>query len=376
MLAGAGAAPAQEANDLHPARRIKREMRLASTSNLPEGATLGRDLPTGPGQAPPLRAGARLDEGRRTALLAAGINWVYVEDELGAGIAIPRPLSEDTRQEARGALLRAFSEATRMPGNLLSYERLEELTGIAKRIVAEVAELPDAPYAFADLSGPAGYNVEHSIDATVVGLLVGRHLFRTRGRVDYTGERRYDVPTSLLQQLGLGLFLQDIGKLGLPPSIVHKDGPLTDDEWELMKRHPELGLDFLRDEGIGFRARSVVRGHHERWDGGGYPDALAGEEISPFARIGAVADVFDAITSERHHAPAAPQSEAVAAIRDGAGSAFDPELSEVFGEVVAPYPPGAEIDLPRGRTGVVTGVTADGLLVRVAGAEIALAEAA
>ena len=351
-------------------------MRLVSTQSFREGVLLGLDLPARPGQAPLLRAGVTLRQRHREVLLKAGVNWIYVDDELGEGIEVPIPLSVATRTDARGTIARTFAEAARMPGNLLSYELLDELTGVAKRIVAEVEAMPDAPYAFADVCGPEAYNVEHSIDATVVGLLVGRHLFRTRGRVDYTGERRYDVPSALLLQLGLGLFLQDIGKLALPPAIVHKPGPLGEDEWELMKRHPELGLGFLRDEGIGLLAKSVVRSHHERWDGGGYPGGLIGDETSQFARLAAVADVFDAVTSERYHASAAPQHVGVSAIREGAGSAFDPELAEVFCEVIAPHPPGSEIELPDGRVGVVSAITDDGPLVRVAGAEIALAEAA
>jgi HD-GYP domain-containing protein (c-di-GMP phosphodiesterase class II) len=351
-------------------------MRLVATSAFPEGVALGMDLPARPGQAPLMRAGVTLGERHREALRACGITWVYVEDELGEGIEIPLPLSPATRMEARAALTRTFAEAARMPGNLLSYERLDELTAAAKRIVAEVETLPDAPYAFADLCGPDAYAIEHAIDATVIGLLVGRHLFRTRGRLDYKGDRRYDVPSDLLLQLGLGLFLQDIGKAALPPNIVYKSGPLADDEWELMRRHPELGLAFLRDEGIGLRAKSVVRSHHERWDGEGYPSGLAGEEISQFARVAAVADVFDAITSERHYSPAQPQNAGVSAISEGAGSAFDPEIASVFADVVSPHPPGSEIELPDGRLGVVAAVDENGPVVRVAGDELPLAEAA
>ena len=111
-----------------------------------------------------------------------------------------------------------------------------------------------------DGAGPALYIVEHSIDATVVGLSIGRRL----------------VPEDALQELGTGLFLQDIGKLALPPSLVHKPGPLAPDEWELMMQHPLLGLEFLRGDTISAQAKSVVRSHHERWDGSGYPSGLVG----------------------------------------------------------------------------------------------------
>jgi hypothetical protein len=230
----------------------------------------------------------------------------------------PLPLSVGTRDHARAALARAFEEAAVMPGTLLPHEILTELAAVAHDIVDEVASAPDSAFGYGfDLghgAGPAAYNVEHSIDATVIGLLVGRRL----------------VPDHALEDLGLGLFLQDIGKLALPPRLVHKEGPLAADEWELMMRHTMLGLELLRDDTIPARAKSVVRSHHERWDGSGYPGGLVGQEISEFARIAAVADVYDALTSERYHAPAVSRHDGLATILAGSGTAFDPRVVETF----------------------------------------------
>lgn len=204
-----------------------------------------------------------------------------------------------------------------MPGTLLPHEVLDELANVAGRIVDEVLayEHPDALAGSG--AGPALYLVEHSIDATVLGLSTGLRL----------------VPEDSMRELGLGLFLQDIGKLALPPSLAHHPGPLAPDEWELMMRHPLLGLEFLRDDAISAQAKSVISSHHERWDGSGYPNGLVGEEIPPFARIAAVADVFCAVTSERFHASAMPRHEGVELIRAGSGSAFDPAVVEAFLDV-------------------------------------------
>jgi HD domain len=220
-----------------------------------------------------------------------------------------RPLSNLARRTAMAAIERSTLDARSMPGNLLPHECLDELTAAARRIVAEAERLPEAPY---DLTGTG----DRPIDATVAGLLVGRRL---------------ELPGEALLQLGLGVFLQDIGKLALPPSIVDKPGPLDHDELELMRRHPELGLELLRDEDIGPGAGSVIRFHHERWDGGGYPLGLAGAEIPLPARIGAIADAFVATGS---------QPGGVAALRAGAGSAFDPHLVEVFEDVAMARSPG------------------------------------
>jgi HD-GYP domain-containing protein (c-di-GMP phosphodiesterase class II) len=204
-----------------------------------------------------------------------------------------------------------------MPGTLLPHEILVELTEVAGRIVSEVLA-HDEHTLGGNGAGPALYIVEHSIDATVLGLSIGRRL----------------VPEDGLRELGTGLFLQDIGKLALPPSLVHKPGPLAPDEWELMMQHPLLGLEFLRDDTISAQAKSVVRSHHERWDGSGYPGGLVGGEISLFPRIAAVADVFGAVTSERFYAEALPRHEGVELIRAGSGSAFDPRVVEAFFDVV------------------------------------------
>ena len=205
-----------------------------------------------------------------------------------------------------------------MPGTLLPPELLVELTEVAGRILEEVLRQEDRAFSFGNGSRPEEYNLQHSIDATVLGLLVGRKL----------------VSQDALEDLATGLFLQDIGKLALPPRLVHKDGPLAPDEWELMMQHPLLGLQFLRDDAIPAGAKAVVRSHHERWDGTGYPSGLVADEISLYARIAAVADVFDAVTSERYHAPAVPKREGVEIIRTGAGSSFDPVVVEAFVEAV------------------------------------------
>jgi HD-GYP domain-containing protein (c-di-GMP phosphodiesterase class II) len=231
----------------------------------------------------------------------------------------PHPLSLRTRDDARAALARAFEEAATMPGILLPLEILDELQEMARRILDEVMRLEDDDIVFGNGMPPWAYIVEHSIDATVAGLVVGRRL----------------LPEDALPDLATGLFLQDIGKLALPEAIVQKPGPLAPDEWDLMMKHPILGLAFLRDDSMPAAARSVVRSHHERWDGSGYPGGLIGEEISQVARIAAVADAFDAVTSERWHAPAVPPAEGVEIVRAGAGSAFDPAVVEAFLEAVA-----------------------------------------
>lgn len=130
----------------------------------------------------------------------------------------------------------------------------------------------------------------------------------------------------------LAAAMHDIGKVGVPSSILQKPGPLDPQEWEVMRRHPKMGSDILSvSEAPVFRmAAEIALGHHERWDGTGYPQGLAGKDIPEAARIVALADVFDALTSVRPYKRAWSVEDAIAHIQQGSGSHFDPSLVELF----------------------------------------------
>jgi putative nucleotidyltransferase with HDIG domain len=134
-------------------------------------------------------------------------------------------------------------------------------------------------------------------------------------------------------EIEFGFLLHDIGKVAIPDSILYKPGPLTDKERALMAQHPVIGAQIVR--GIDFlgEALNVVRSHHERWDGHGYPDELAGEAIPLSARAFAVADVLDALTTDRPYRPASTLRSARELIVAEAGQQFDPEAVEAFSSI-------------------------------------------
>ncbi len=148
--------------------------------------------------------------------------------------------------------------------------------------------------------------------------------------------RRLDLSANQLEALYWAGFLHDLGKLATPAEILAKPGRLTGEEYDLVRRHSDLGADLL--EGVSASFRSIaegVRHHHERWDGMGYPDGLAGDEIPLFGRILGVVDVFEALTSDRPYRAALPVADAMAIVREGSGTQFDPDLTERFLTLVA-----------------------------------------
>ncbi|MER7131584.1 HD-GYP domain-containing protein [Streptosporangium saharense] len=183
---------------------------------------------------------------------------------------------------------------------------------------------------------------QRSYDATIAALCqaVETKDYYTRGHCT-----RVSLASGMIaQEIGMGSerlrairyagMLHDVGKLGVPTKVLQKDGPLTEEEYAAIQLHPMRGLEIVR--GIDFldEAFAGIMHHHERQDGKGYPMGLAGEEIPEFARIIAVADAFDSMTSDRSYRGARPVEVAMAELRKGAGTQFDPEMVVAFTRAV------------------------------------------
>jgi len=133
-----------------------------------------------------------------------------------------------------------------------------------------------------------------------------------------------------LTWIRMGAFLHDVGKIEVPASVLNKAGRLTDEEFDIMKRHTTAGDAIVSPLNFPYDIRPIVRNHHERWNGGGYPDGLAGEEIPLVARILCVADVFDALTTTRSYRPALSVQEALRIMDSESGTVLDPAIYPVF----------------------------------------------
>ena len=162
------------------------------------------------------------------------------------------------------------------------------------------------------------YTGKHAERVAAYGLSLARAL----------GSRLADDP-----EIEFGFLLHDIGKVAVPDAILYKPEPLTEPERHLMERHTVIGVQILRGVDFLGEAKAVVRSHHERWDGKGYPDGLAREEIPLAARVFAVADTLDALTTDRPYRPASPLCASREIINSLTGTQFDPTVVEAFGGV-------------------------------------------
>ena len=143
------------------------------------------------------------------------------------------------------------------------------------------------------------------------------------------------INTTEMVHIRRGALLHDIGKMGVPDSILHKAGPLTEEEWVIMRRHPEFAHDMLSSISYLRQALDIPYSHHERWDGSGYPRHLVGEQIPQAARLFAVVDVWDALLSDRPYRKSWTREATIEYIRTNSGILFDPQVVDVFLHMVA-----------------------------------------
>ena len=163
----------------------------------------------------------------------------------------------------------------------------------------------------------------------------GAHIRRIGLYAEAVG-RRMGYPRELTEMLRLAAPMHDVGKIGIPDSILLKKGKLDPGEWEIMKTHTTIGARILKGSAIELLnlSREIALCHHEKWDGSGYPNGLAGDDIPEAAHVVAILDVYDALVHERVYRPAFPEEKALGIMREGSGTQFRPALLDLFLEML------------------------------------------
>lgn len=216
----------------------------------------------------------------------------------------------------------------------------------AKKVVADMVESiirnPDAMVVLTQLKNADEYTALHGLRVCILAVTFGRHLDMTREE---------------LNLLGIGALLHDVGKMKVPLEILNKPGKLTDDEFAIMKSHVPEGVKILENApGIDAASLEVVRSHHERYDGSGYVSGISGDDIHPFGLIAAIADCYDAITSDRVYKKGISPQDALSRMYEWRTRDFHPTLVEQFIQCMGIYPIGSVVELNDGSIGVVTSV--------------------
>jgi HD-GYP domain-containing protein (c-di-GMP phosphodiesterase class II) len=328
--------------------------------NVCDGMELARDVPSSNLSAQPLlRQGVLLTERVGNRLATLGVRAVWVEDGMGEGIEPLMPLPDHVRQsaeEASASCLVGARSAAELNGGGIADEAIERIEAAVAGIAQSLMDCPNAACALDDLASADAYTHTHSVRVTTLGLMLAMRILQNDGWTDWSGTQRFDSISERLVILGTGLLIHDIGKIAIAPEILNKSGALTPEEWALIKTHPEAGASLLSPSQVSPLAIAVVRDHHERWDGLGYPAGKEGTDIHQFARIASVADVYDALTSDRPYKPAQEPHVGVKCIIESAGTQLDKSVVEHFKRVVMPYPVGYTLTLPDGKEAVVASV--------------------
>jgi HD-GYP domain-containing protein (c-di-GMP phosphodiesterase class II) len=217
----------------------------------------------------------------------------------------------------------------------------EDWTDFLETLTSETAVAVDNAQLFRDLE-KSNLDLAIAYETTLEGW--ARTLELRDQETEGHSQRVMDLTLRLSRKLGFteeaithiqrGAVLHDIGKIGIPDSILLKKGPLTDDEWKVMKKHPEFAFNMLSTIPFLKKAAEIPLYHHEKWDGGGYPNGLKGEDIPIAARIFAIVDVWDALRSDRPYREAWTDEEAMREIKQGKGTHFDPVILQTFIDLI------------------------------------------
>ncbi|WP_071393664.1 HD-GYP domain-containing protein [Bacillus tuaregi] len=316
-------------------------MRLVKTSSVEANTKLGKAIYNEQGRIL-INKGVALEGRMLKRLLELGITFIYIEDRQTEDLVIHDPISDPLKREALTTIATTFHKIYTEPLESKSFileKSIKEYKAVIKHIMSELNEKPKLMSILSDVCVHDTYIFTHSLNVTLYSLAVGMEL---------------KLPSDKLEAIGLGALMHDIGKVSVPKEILMKPGKLNDEEYAVVKQHSTAGFELLRNtHTVPLLVSHCAFQHHERLDGSGYPRGLRGNDIHDYAKIVAVADVFDAVTSHRVYREAMLPHEGLEMLYAGSERHFHPKIVKAFQNSVAIYPVGITVSLNDGRKGVV-----------------------
>lgn len=316
-------------------------MRRILLENVVTGMKLAKPLYSAEGTIL-LHAGIELNERFVNRIKELDVSYLYIEDDLTQDIDIPDVISEKTRVEAVVSAKNIIDQIKVGKG-----VDAGQAKKVANTLVDELAKNQNVLLNFTDLRTCNDYLFNHSVSVAVLSIMAGIKL-------------GYDELR--LRDLGVGALLHDVGQTQVSKEILNKKSRLTPEESKEVRKHPVLGFEILRkNPDISLISAHCAFQHHERFDGTGYPRGLKGKEINQSAHIVAIADVFDALTSDSPYRKAMSVHEALTIIGRYGNSYFDNELIQIFTDNIAMYPIGTVVRLNNNQIGVVVDISRESM---------------
>lgn len=313
-------------------------MRLLSIDNAKTGMKVARNIYSSEGSIL-LSKGKKLTEDNIFRLERWGINSLYIEDEIIGDIEVDELVKEQTKVET----IRITKEAINniKSGKIMDSGKVRQSVN---NIMEELVQNRNVIINLVDVRAMNDFTYGHSVQVCILSLLTGIDM-------------GFNFPK--LKQLGIGALLHDVGKTMIPDMLSNNSRQLTPEELKEIQKHTRFGYEILQKyDDISSVSAHVAWQHHEKFDGSGYPRGLKGQDINEFARIVAVADTYDAMTTDRpFRKRRSLPHEALEYIRDSSGTGFDPEITKVFLQNIAPFPIGSMVTLNTEEKAVVIKVS-------------------
>lgn len=323
-------------------------MRIIPIECIRDGSFLGKTIYDNNGRVL-LKSGAELTNTILNKIKDLQIFSLYIQDEYSEA-EVDDIIKPQLRQKTISIVKDTFSNIgrfnsinntadTNFKASKKHSQYFEGITSVSEELLENILNNKNISVNLVDIKSMDNYTYQHSVNVAILSLIIGIGL---------------KLSKKDLINLCIGALVHDIGKVFISKEILNKEGPLTYDEYELMKDHPKRGYDYLSQHyELNSVCKIIARQHHERVDGSGYPDALNEDKLNYLSRIVSIADVYDALTSDRSYRRAMCASDALEYIMANAGSMFDYEIVIIFTKLIVPFPFGTIVKLSNGDIGIV-----------------------
>ena len=324
-------------------------MRLIPIECVKENSILGKTIYDYDGRII-LKTGCVLTKSLLSRIKELNMFSLYIIDDYSS-VEIEDVIKPELRQKAIKVVKETFSEIERI-SSIHNFEKrcyndyskkeqqyFSSIDTLAEELINDILNNKNVLLSLVDIKNMDNYTYAHCVNVAVISLILGISL---------------NLPKQQLKYLCTGALIHDIGKAFIPSEVLQKKGRLTAEEYDIVKNHCKLGYKFADKIGtFSSYVKMIILQHHERFDGLGYPNGLKGNEINYLARIVSIADVYDALTSDRPYKRALCPSDVLEYMMSNSDTLFDYNIVDIFSRIIIPYPEGTIVSLSNGDVGVV-----------------------